>query len=360
MKRVLHILNRMNPGGAESLLMNLYRNIDRNKIQFDFYVTDKGIFDDEILKMGGKIYYTESLQKCGLMKYLKNWKDFLNNHSEYKIIHSHLNNVSGLLFRIAKKKNIPTRIIHSHTSETINSLKVKIFKKLLNHFIIKYSTVLIGCSDKANEWLYGKHKNNAIILNNGIETERFKYDEIIRKRIREDLGIIDTTIVIGHVGRLVEVKNHKFIIEVFERYHSNNNNSILLIIGDGPLKTKIETLVKEKNLENCVKLLGTKTNINEYMQAIDCFIFPSIYEGLPVTLIEAQAAGLPILASKNISEMSKINDNFVFLDINDQPENWVDKINVCDNREKYSDNVRDAGFDIKQTVEKYMKLLENI
>jgi len=357
MKRVLHILNRMSPGGVESLLMNLYKNIDRSKLQFDFYVTEKGIYDEEIYKMGGKIFYTESIQKSGLIKYLKNWSNFLTHHSEYKIIHSHLNNISGFLFSIAKKQKVPTRIIHSHTSETVNNLLVKISKKFLNYLIIKNATILMGCSDKSNEWLYGKYKKDSIILNNGVDIEKFKYNQTIREKMRSELGIKEDTIVIGHVGRLVEVKNHKFLINVFEKYHQINNNSIMLIIGEGDMKMEIINTINNKKLQKVVKLLGTKTNINEYMQVFDCFIFPSFYEGLPVTLIEAQTAGLPILASKNISEMSAIIDVFKFLDINSEPVEWTKDITICNNREKYYSIVRQAGFDIKLSAQKYMELL---
>lgn len=350
----------MSPGGVESLLMNLYRNIDREKIQFDFYVNDKGVFDDEIRQMGGTIYYTDSNIKYGFFKYMRNWDKFLKDNCDvFDAVHCHYNNVSLYMLKIAKKNKIKIRICHSHASETLGNPILKLFRLYFNHIAISNSTMLLGCSEKANEWLYGKHDaSEAKLLNNGVEVEKFKYSSDVRKKIRDELNLSDNDFVLGHVGRLVEVKNHKYLLKVFKEFHKENNNSYLIIIGEGDLENSLKNLAKEMNLEKNILFLGMKKNVEDYMNCFDSFVFPSFNEGLPVTLIEAQASGLQVLASSNITKMCSILDSFEFLDIDDEPINWAKRIKKSDNRLEAYEILKESEFNIKKTCKEYAEIIE--
>lgn len=313
--RILQVLGGMNQGGTENFLMNLYRNIDRKKIQFDFLVNRKGNFDKEIEKLGGRIYYIPALQKIGQVAYVKKLDNFLKQHTEYKIIHSHLNQVTGLILERAKKFNIPVRIAHSHNSGFPKNIIKRIYKNYLGSKILDNATLLLGCSDKANKWLYKDQSNKALIINNGVEIYKFKYNDEKRKKIRKELNIKENEIVIGHVGRFSSQKNHKFLIKIFKKYSEKNENARLLLVGDGKLKKQIEKMIKKYDIDQKVIMTGNRNDISQIYQAIDLFVFPSLYEGLPLVLIEAQISGLSILASSTITNMVDVTGNVKFLNI---------------------------------------------
>lgn len=359
MIRILHIVYKMNPGGVESLLMNLYRNIDRDKYQFDFYTIGHGVFDNEIIKMGGQVYYTNSMHEVGLFKYWSNWDIFLKTHRDmYDVIHCHLNNTGVYMLKIARKNGIKVRICHSHASTTLGNPILKPFRKIFNYIAIKNSTLLLGCSDKANKWLYGNKSKQAYILNNGVDVKRFKYKNESRKKIRKEYNLDEKTMVIGHVGRLVEVKNHKYLLRVFKEYSIINPNSVLMVVGDGDLKDSLVEYTHNLHIDDKVLFLGIKTNVEEYMCCFDSFVFPSFYEGLPVTLIEAQASGLQVLASRNISEMSSVLDTFEFLDIDDNPIEWAKKIKKSSNRDLANKILSESHFNIKKSSQDYMNMID--
>ncbi len=361
--RVLHVVGGMNQGGTENFLMNLYRNIDREKVQFDFLVNREGFFDEEIKKMGGRIYYIPALQKVGQIRYTKNLDDFFQQHKEYKIVHSHINQVSGLILERANKANIPVRIAHSHGSKSPRNIVKYIYKEYLGRKILNNATILIGCSDKASEWLYKKQKDKSIIINNGIEVDRFKFDIEKRNKIRKELKISKNNIVIGHVGRFVQPKNHKFLIEVFKEYSVKNENSKLLLVGEGRLKSKIKKMIDNYNLKEKVIMMDNRNDINDIYQAMDLFIFPSINEGLPLVVIEAQIAGLNVLCSSNISTMVDVTGNVKFLDIKETSKKmWVEemlKINKDKERKDESEKVKRKGYDIKDVAKELEKIYIN-
>lgn len=299
--RVLHVVVNMNRGGAETLIMNLYRNIDRKKIQFDFLTSKPGVFDSEIIAMGGEIHQIPYITEVGHRGYLHELDKFLDQ-SSYKIIHTHMDKMSGFVLRSAKKANIPIRIAHSHNTRSEGGVVAKMYKWYAGSNIKPNATHLYACSEAAAHWLYGNGMRNSFILKNGIVTDKFQYTAEIRKQIRTKLQINEETLVLGHVGRFSHQKNHLFLLDVFAKVNKELPNSVLLLAGDGSLKEKIIERIKDLNLENCVKLLGVREDIDVLLQAFDLFVFPSLHEGLPVTLIEAQGAGLPCLISSAVTK----------------------------------------------------------
>ncbi|MEH7335242.1 glycosyltransferase family 1 protein [Neobacillus drentensis] len=361
--RVLHVVVNMNRGGAETLIMNLYRNIDRSKVQFDFLTCKEGVFDKEILELGGKIHRIPYISDVGHFGYTRALNEFFNMHYEYKIVHSHLDKMSGLVLRAAKKAGIPVRIAHSHNTSSEGGRAARIYKNYASSFIKSSANSLLACSNAAATWLFDNRSNQAKILNNGIEFNKFSYKPSIRKEIREHLKVDDNTVVLGHVGRFFEQKNHEFIIEVFKEFNHKEPNSILVLVGDGELKKKIEKKVHDYGLDNKVRFLGIRSDVEKVVQAFDLFIFPSFHEGLPVTLVEVQASGLPCLISENITKDVDLGLGLIdYLPINDV-STWVNKITnfSFNNNRKISKRIFiEKGYDIEKTAsfiqEYYLKV----
>ena len=300
--RVAQIMGKCVGGGVESVVMNYYRNIDRNKIQFDFICDSDSINIpyQEIEKLGGRVFLVPPYQK--ILAYQKELiKTFKENN--YKIVHSHINTLSLFPLRAAKKAGIPIRISHSHSTSTPKEWKRNFFKNILRKFSKVYPTHYLCCSKIAGIYQFGKKKYNdgeVFLVNNAIDIEKFTYNELIRKELRKELKIDNDTLVIGHIGRFVTVKNHKFLIETFKEIHEKNSNSILLLAGQGPLENEIKEKVKELNLTNSVIFLGQRNDVNKLYQVFDIFLLPSLYEGLPVVGVEAQTAGLLCILSNKV------------------------------------------------------------
>ncbi len=354
MIRVLHCVHGMNRGGLETFIMNVYRNIDRTKIQFDFLVhTDnKCDFDDEIISLGGKIFSIPS-RHSGLIKNRNALDKFFEEHKEYKILHQHSSSLSYIEpLKSAKKHNVPVRIVHSHSTREGGSFLHNYIHKWNQLFIDSYATLFFTCSDLAGKWMFSKkiHKSDSYkIINNGIQTSNFVFNKEKRRNVRKNMGIYDK-FVMGHVGRLTYPKNHEFLIEVFNDFLKKEPNSILLLVGDGELRNLIKQKIKSLNLEDNIKLTGKRDDIADLLQAMDVFVFPSHFEGLPVTLVEAQAAGLPCVVSDNITKQVKITDNIEYIKLTSPTSTWVDKIiEIKENhvRRDEEEYIVSAGFDIR-------------
>ncbi len=358
--RVLQVIRQMNVGGAETFLMNTYRNIDREKVQFDFLVNDNGFFDEEIKSLGGKIYYMNYITQIGQRKYKKNLKTFFKEHPEYVIIHSHIDQVSGIILEAAKEAKVPNRIAHSHSTKNTNGVVAKLYKKYLQSKINKNATVLLACGEDAAKWLYKSQWKKATIIKNGINIEKFKFSEEKRKKIRKELGINDATILIGHVGRFSRVKNQKFLIKIYKAYEKNNPNSLLIMVGEGEEKEKLEKLVSNEHLEYKIKFLGLRQDTDSIYSAMDYMIFPSLYEGISIALIEAQTSGLKILASDTIDKNTDISGNIEWISLNELPSEWGK--HIVNTRERKIDEEKLVEYNIKRTAKKlqeiYVKLGE--
>jgi len=324
--RILHAVVNMNRGGAETLIMNLYRNMDRSLVQFDFLTCKEGIFDQEILSMGGKIYRIPYVTEIGHIAYVKELDHFFKQYSNYKIIHSHMDKMSGFILRAAEKANIPVRIAHSHSTKSEGGLAAKLYKWYAGKQIKSNATHLYACSKAAGKWLFTDRNKETLILKNGIEYEKFQYSSDVRKKVRKDLKLDSHSFVIGHIGRFSEPKNHLFLLEVFAGLIKLLPTATLLLIGEGDLRPKIEKKIKELHLEANVELLGIREDIHLLLQGIDLFVFPSLYEGLPVTLIEAQGAGLPCIISDTITKEVDMGMGLVqYLSLADK-KLWIERI----------------------------------
>ena len=269
-------------GGVESVVMNYYRNIDRNKIQFHF-LCDEDSTDipyEEIEKLGGKVIVIPPYQK--LFKYQKElYRIFKENN--YKIIHSHINALSVFPLRIAKKAGVPIRIAHSHSTSNKKEWKKNILKMILRPFSKLYANNYFACTEYAGKWLFGKkvvERKELNVINNAIDLKKFEFNENTRKALREELGIKDDTLIIGHVGRFMKQKNHEFLVEVFNEVYKKNQNTLLILIGQGPLLSEIKEKAINLNIEDKIKFIGQVTDVEKYYNIMDIFLFPSIYEGL--------------------------------------------------------------------------------
>ena len=279
---VAHIMGKWNGGGVESVVMNYYKNIDRNRIQFHF-LCDEDSTDipyEEIEKLGGKVIVIPPYQK--LFKYQKElYRIFKENN--YKIIHSHINALSVFPLRIAKKVGVPIRIAHSHSTSNKKEWKKNILKMILRPLSKLYANNYFACTEYAGKWLFGKkvvERKELNVINNAIDLKKFEFNENTREDLRKELGIKEDVLVIGHVGRFMKQKNHEFLIDVFEKAIKQDDNIYLILVGQGPLEDKIKEMAKEKGIEDKILFLGQRNDVNKLYQAMDIFVLPSLYEGL--------------------------------------------------------------------------------
>lgn len=351
--RVLHILQRMEAGGTQALLMNIYRKIDRSKIQFDFLVVYKEdqFYDEEIKQLGGNLYKMSFREDLNLFKFKQDLNLFFKKHKEYQIVHCHAYTFGYWCLKEAKRVGIQTRIVHSHSNGMTNDNK-KIIKKIMQKLFLKYSTDYFACSEEAGRFLFGEKKFK--ILPNAIDSSKFIASDKIRKNIRNELMLSDK-FVIGHVGRFQPEKNHFFLLEVFCEINKLKNNSILLLIGSGPLEKKVKIRAKELNIEDKVIFLQNRKDINRIYQAMDVFIFPSLYEGLGIVAIEAQASGIPIVCSDRIPKETNITPLYERLSLSKKAKEWaIESINISNHpfvHNDMSNYILESGFDLTLTVE---------
>ena len=275
--RIAQIVGKWLGGGVEAVVMNYYRHLDHDKIQFDFICDDDStnIPYDEIEKLGGKVILIPPYQK--VFKYQKELRRVLRD-GKYKIVHSHINTLSVFPLYAAKKVGVPVRIAHSHSTTNKKEWKKNLLKQVLRPFSKKYATNYMCCSELAGRWLFGDKaydEGKVYLLNNAIDLDKFKYDKKIRDKKRKELGIKEDTIVIGHIGRFVAQKNHTFLIDIFNQFHKKEKNSILLLAGQGPLQEEIKNKVRELGLDDSVGFLGQRNDANELYQAFDVFLLPS-------------------------------------------------------------------------------------
>ncbi len=363
MKRILHVVTYMGRGGLETMIMNYYRHIDRTKVQFDFLVhrADEADYDDEIKQLGGKIYRLPPMNPFS-PHYLKQLNVFFANHSEYKIVHVHQDCMSAIILKAAKKNGVPIRIAHSHNSNQDKNLKYPI-KLHYRNKISKFATDFFACSSESGDWMFRGTQYK--ILNNAINAQDYAFSAEIRQNIRKSLNIPNDAFVLGHIGRFAPVKNHVFLINLFNELYLNPKNAYLLLIGDGELRKTIECKVSELKLNSRVIFLGVCNNVNELLSAMDVFVMPSIYEGLPVSIVEAQSNGLPCIVSHHFSKDCDITPLIERISLDAPIDIWLNAIN--DTSKKRIDTIsyiKKAGFDIKQNAlwlqDYYIKQWESI
>lgn len=357
-KRVLQVLGTTNLGGAESRIMDLYRHMNREKLQFDFLVhtITEGYFDREITSLGGRIYHLPAYRVINGHAYRKACKDFFQSHNDYLAVHGHITSTASIYLPIAKKQGIPLTIAHARSAGVDKGIK-GLLTIFLRRNLFEKTDVALSCSKLAARAVFGKRHTEhgeVMVLPNAIDTEVFAYNLSVRKQIREELSWQDAY-VIGHVGRFHYAKNHEYLIRIFKQITLQNEKARLLLVGDGPLRGSIEQLTQEEGVADKVRFIGNKTPVSPYYQAMDLFLFPSRFEGMPGTVVEAQASGLPCLISDTITQEVKGTDLVNFCSIEEEPIKWAKKAEELSKveRKNTTDLLKENGFDVAGQVKRY-------
>lgn len=365
-KKVLIITNPLNVGGFDIVATNLQKNLDKEKFDFTYCVRGEeiGILEPEVIKSGARVIHQPNSEKNYIKSYFYYKRLFKEN--DFDIVHSHLMFYSGIVMRAAYKCGIKKRIPHSHMTDPCmenRSLPKRIIAKLyslvMKHWMTKYGTDLIACAPEAGEYLYGKRAfaKKGVLLNNGTFLDKFAFNSDYRNAIRQEF-CLDGKIVMGHVGHLNYVKNHLFLLDVFNEFQKQHPDSVLLMVGEGEERESIENKAKQLKIESKIIITGLRRDVDHILSAMDVFVFPSIHEGLPMTLIEAQASKLPCLIADTVSKSSKLNSTACFMPLGTAPELWAQKaydLSQLD-REHTDISLLRKTYDIKSVAKQLEKI----
>jgi len=364
MVKVLHFVTLMNRGGQETFIMNMYRNIDKSNFQFGFLCSGEGNgdYDEEIRRLGGKIYHVNYENSSSKLKHLRNYKKLKKSLSElskeYHIVHIHNYHAFDISrdAKAALASGFKKVIVHSHNTSVDGHLKLH---QLFRNVISKLKVKRLACSEEAGRWMY--NNNDFVVINNGIPVKIFTYDINARNKIREELGIQDKFIV-GHVGRFFPQKNHNWIVRVFSEYCKKNRDAILLLVGNGEMFNEIKKLTEELGITEKVLFLGVREDTAALYSAMDVFFMPSLFEGFPLVGVEAQSSGLPCLFSDSLTKKLDLTSNVYRCSLNKTEKEWASELERIENivkttkRESQSELIKKKGFDTEENVLK----LQNI
>lgn len=359
--KILQVNYKMDIGGIESFLINLYSNIDRKEYEFIFltYYNKNFDFEDEIIKLGGKLIKISNPNNVSVFRHIKEIYSVIKNEN-IDVVHCHTYFDSAYVMIAAKIAKVNIRIVHSHTTFALR--KVNILKRIkwaISRLLINFiSTKKLACSKEAGEALFKNSKFE--IIPNGINFEKFYYNETIRKKYRDELDIKADELVIGHVGRFDIPKNHKFLIEILDEIVNINKKVKLVLVGSGNLENEIKKQVKQKKLSKHVLFLGNRSDVSNLLNCFDIFVFPSIYEGLPVSLVEVQANGLPSLVSSNVSKEIYLSECIEFFSIYNNPKSWAEKILSMNISRIDTKNIMlNSNYSINNTIKKLTLIYRN-
>lgn len=356
--RILHVFARMDRGGAETMLMNIYRAIDREQLQFDFVVSSQGEicdYDEEIRALGGKIYYLPRYHGKNHFAYLRAWRQFFQSHPEYAIVHGHLRSTAALYLPIAKKRGLTT-ICHSHSISSGSGFPALV-KTLLQWPLRWLPDWYFACSKEAGAWLFGKkalQKPRFRLIKNAISTEKFAFDDTKRAALREAFDV-ENQFVIGHVGNFTAAKNQLFAVQVMHEVVKKQPNACLLFIGEGQARAQVEELAATLGLADHIRFLGKREDTWTLYTMMDYFLFPSKFEGLGMALIEAQAAGLVCLTSDQVPREVDLTSRVAFFPLTLSAQQWAaqilqDQSKITENRTLFAKEVAEKGYDITQVA----------
>lgn len=359
--RILHMIGSLNFGGSQTMVLNLYRAIDRNRVQFDFVLDHphERALADQVEMLGAKIYIMPPFNGKNFIQIRRVWDQFFREHPEYKILHSHVRSYASVYLPIAKKHGIRT-IIHSHNTSNGSSLKA-LLKAALQYPLRYQADYFFSCSEEAGKWLFGEkivYSQRHTVLKNSIDVDKYRYNEKNRETYRQMLGLTDKYVCVN-VARFHPQKNHIFLLNMFSELHQKRPESLLLLVGDGEMRSVIESQIREMGLEQDVILLGNRNDIPQLLQAADVFLFPSLWEGLGIVAVEAQAAGLSCVCSDNVPKLAKVTENCVFLPL--QEDLWVKEClkDIPERIDTYNQIVS-SGYDIHESAkwlqEFYLKI----
>ena len=359
--KVLYFVDRLLRGGIQTFVYENIKHMDRSKVQIDFLLLDDGNkyeMEDDLKELGCNIYKLKGMwinKVTDFFKYGKMLDEFFSKNNDYKVVHLHSSSKNYLVLKYAKKYNIKVRIAHSHN---IDFQTKNVLKKFMGDFLKIplriYATDYFACSEIAGDWLFGKKivkSDKFKVVHNAVDLEKFKFNNEIREKIRKELNVNSDTLLIGHVGRFTQQKNHDFLIDIFNEIHKKNQNTKLLLIGTGIKENDIKEKVKNLNLQDSVIFEGFKNNVNEYMLAMDIFLFPSKFEGLGLVLIEAQATGLPCYTSKDVvPNEAKVSNLLEYISLKNSAKEWAYIVlsnNNC--RLNVYKSIKSLGYDIEDT-----------
>ncbi len=364
--RVLHVLGNTQLGGAESRIMDLYRHIDRSRVQFDFLVhtNAEGHFDKEIAELGGRIFRVPRFRIYNIFAYKKALREFFKEHHEFKAVQGHITSSASIYLPAAKKAGIPITIAHARSAGVDKGMKGSLTRWMRRN-LSKRTDYMFTCSRLAGISVFGKKAVEAgktVFVPNAIDCRAFDYNPEKREEMRKELGIADKY-VIGHVGRFHYAKNHEYLLQVFAKLCENKEDEreyVLILLGEGSGMEKAKNIAAELGIENKVYFLGNHSNIYDYYQAMDYFVYPSRFEGLPGTVVEAQSAGLLCAMSDSICEEAAVTDLVHVMSIEEEPVKWADYIRSTAEYERkgHVAEMQKAGFDVNAQAEIMMKFYE--
>ena len=354
MIRILQCVNNMHRAGLETMLMNYYRNIDRTRIQFDFLThrPERDDYDDEIEALGGRIYRAPRLYPQNYPAYFAYMKKFFREHPEYQIVHSHIDTMSYLPLLAAKKAGVPVRIAHSHSTSIDLDFKYPL-KQCFRAMLPAVATYRIACGQEAGKFLY--RGRDFQLIPNAIMADRYFFNPEIRELKRKELGLKDQ-FVVGHVGRFCYPKNHEFLLKLFSLLLQQDPDAVLMLVGTGEKESAIQAYVEELHIEDSVRFLGNRSDVNELYQAMDIFVMPSLFEGVPVVGVEAQFAGLPCLFSSRVPKEVAFSDHCAFLELDAGAAAWAEAVLQYQKQQGPRISPTNDHYDVK----KASKILEEV
>lgn len=362
MIRVLQCVNNMHRAGLETMLMNYYRHMDRTQIQFDFLThrPERADYDDEIERLGGRVYYAPRLYPHHYAAYFSFMTKLFQEHPEYQIMHSHIDAMSYLPLLAGKRAGVPIRIAHSHNTAIDKDMKYPI-KQMFRYALPMAATHRAACGDEAGKFLF--RGADFIVIPNAMEPERFIFDAVCREETRRKLGL-DGQLVLGHVGRFSYQKNHPFLLEVFRAVLKKQENAVLLLIGTGENEEKIKTCAEQMAFGNKVRFLGSQAEVSLFYQAMDVFVMPSLFEGVPLTGVEAQYALLPCVFSDRVPQEVAFTDRCSFVPLEKSADQWAEAILRVIPAERHALQIADNRYDIHEAsgllADYYHRLLSGL
>lgn len=354
--RILNVLGVLDRGGAETMVMNYYRHMDRNKIQFDFVVHSDhiGAYEEEVKFLGGRVWHIPRFKIYNLFSYLAAWKKLLAVHLEFHIIHAHMASTACLFIPIAKKYGIKV-IVHAHNTRVTGSL-IKQALERISFFPLRYmADYFFACSDEAAVFKFGKSilKNPRYqIWYNAIDFKNMSYSQESREKIRKMLSIGDNELLLGNIGRLTPQKNQIYLLKIFKRFVESHPSAKLLILGEGELRQSLTEEIQKMGLADSVMMPGAVNNVTEYLSAMDVFVLPSLWEGLGMAAIEAQVNGLYCLVSDEVPQLAKISGNIDFVPLNVGVETWCRKIVEAPHIDREDFHLENNDYDIEKAAKK--------
>ena len=363
MKKILCIAASMDTGGAETFLMKIFRGIDREKWHMDFCVTKKerGFYDDEIEKGGSKIF--RITQKTDNMKKFKKELAAVIKENQYDVVfRSGASCFTAIDLWVAKKCGVKVRVLRSSNAGTMQGKLQQLINVFCRGMLTRAANVKMAPSMLAAEYTFGKRRahKHACILNNGLDISRFVFNAETRENTRKALGL-DDKFIVGHVGRLSGQKNHKYLLDIFYEFQKRRDDAVLILIGTGELEGDIRAKAEGLGIADKVHFLGVRSNVPDYLMAMDMMVFPSLFEGMPNVIVEAQTTGLPCLIADTITKEVLVTDRVRMLSLFDPAEKWAEEMEKTDfatDRQAYAEQMRAAGYEITDVIETFCKEID--